>query len=274
MYHPGAAINTYAIDLSQHSILNGAFIDGFLGHPGVTSPSVCHGVRSTGSTVNGTRILRLSGSTVNGIVSTSSADVIANNHVSGLTEDAAPFVKAAGAAFWGNHADTGTSHLTRVTESLSIPLNTWHNYSNGTYLTTTTTPALTFDGTNHYELIRWPAGDATNLRVSFALPEGLDGDEDVTVDLFVRTDNSGGGGIDAASFTVYSSWDNGATVSDVATDSSPSETLHTITATIAASDIPSSARRLTLILEPAAHANDPIILTDVRVNTVRMLAAV
>jgi hypothetical protein len=273
MYHPGAASDTYAIDLSFGSVLTGAFIDGFVNVPN-TPPSICHGVKAAGSTVTGVRVRRL-GLAANGIVSTSSWDVITGNHVGELPQntDGRPFVKAAGAAFWGNHADMGTSHLTRVTESLTIPLNTWHNYSNSTYLTTTTTPALTFDGTNHFELIRWSAGDDTNLRVSFALPEGFDGDEDVTVDLFVRTDNAGGA-VDAASFTIFSSWDNGPSVSYVATDSSPSETLHTITATIAASDIQSSARRLTLILQPMGHLNDPVILTDVRVNTVRMLAAI
>jgi hypothetical protein len=107
----------------------------------------------------------------------------------------------------------------------------------------------------------------------FCVAEGVDGEREVTVDLFVRTENAGGGSINAASFTVYSSWDNAASVSDVAMDSSPSETLHTITATISAADIPTTPRRLTLILQPVGHVNDPIILTDVRVNVVRMLAA-
>jgi hypothetical protein len=271
MYHPGAGGGTYAIDLSFGSTLTGGFMDGFAGFP---SPSVCHGVRAAGSTVTGMRVRRLSANS-NGIVSTSSADVITGNHVGEipLGGTGKPFVKAAGAQFWGNHSDTGNTHLTRVLESLTIPLNTWHNYSNSTYLTTTTTPALTFDGPNHFELVRWPANDNTNLRVSFALPEGVDGEREVTVDLFVRTENAGGGSINAASFTVYSSWDNAASVSDVAMDSSPSETLHTITATISAADIPTTPRRLTLILQPVGHVNDPIILTDVRVNVVRMLAA-
>jgi hypothetical protein len=210
-----------------------------------------------------------------GIVSTSSSDVITGNHVSELAAgDGKPFVKVAGAQFWGNHADTGTSHLTRIQECLTVPLNTWHNYSNGTYLNASTTPKLDIDVTNHYELIRWPAADDTNLKVSFTLPDGFDGTYDVTVELFVKTDNAGGGGIDAASFTVYSSWDNAASISASAVDSSPSQTLHTITATFTAANINApSARRLTLIIEPDGHVNDPIILTDVRVKVARSVAA-
>jgi hypothetical protein len=95
-------LDTYAIDLSLGSTLNGGFIDGFQGQPNVTG-SVCHGIKAAGSTVNGMRVRRLNNK--NGIVSTSSDDVITNNHVGELGTWTA-FIWAQGAVAVGNKGYT------------------------------------------------------------------------------------------------------------------------------------------------------------------------
>jgi hypothetical protein len=84
----------------------------------------------------------------------------------------------------------------------------------------------------------------------------------------VRTDNAGGGGIEAATFSVLTSWDGGAQVTDTATDSVPSETFHKITAVISAADIPDAASFLNIQLVPGTHANDPVRLAHVEVKFV------
>ena len=57
-----------------------------------------------------------------------------------------------------------------------------------------------------------------------------------------------------------------AIVSDTATDGTPAVTIHKITATIAAADVPSLPSVLTLMLTPAAHAADPVQLVGARIN--------
>jgi hypothetical protein len=136
--------------------------------------------------------------------------------------------------------------------------------ANGGLLASDTTPIMRGDA-NESQEISWAAGNADIISAQKALPPDFDGTQDVLVELFVYTDNAGGGGIDAATFTVETSWDAAALVSDTATDGTPATTMHKITATIDKADIPDSASVLSLDLTPAAHANDPTQLVGARI---------
>lgn len=140
---------------------------------------------------------------------------------------------------------------------------------NGGLLASDTTPILRGDSTNSQE-VSWAAGNADVVMLTTTLPPDVDGGQNVTLDLWVYTDNSGGGGIDAATFTVQTNWDGGAAVSDTATDGSPATSIHKITATIAASDVPATPSLLTILLTPAAHAADPVQLVGARLNYTRV----
>ena len=135
----------------------------------------------------------------------------------------------------------------------------------GGVLAADTTPILRGDANESLE-VHWAAGNSDIVAFHAELPENLDDTGDVLLELDVRTDNTGGGGIEAASFSVLSSWNGAAQVTDTATDSTPATTSHTITATIAAADVPSSARRATIQLVPGTHANDPIQLLGIRLR--------
>ena len=109
------------------------------------------------------------------------------------------------------------------------------------------------------------------IGTAIALPADFDGTANAFLDLIVKTDNTGGGGIDAATYTVLTTWDNGTQVSDTATDTVPAITVHTVTATIAAADIPDVPTALSIQLVHAAHANDPTHLLGVRLRYKRKL---
>jgi len=141
--------------------------------------------------------------------------------------------------------------------------------ANGGLLASDTTPILRGDAAESQE-IAWAAANADIVATQITLPPDVDGSKPITVDLFVYTDNTGGGGIEAATFTVETSWDGGALVSDAATDAPPATTIHKVTATIAAADIPDSPSVLTLMLTPGTHANDPVQLVGARLNYQRL----
>lgn len=130
--------------------------------------------------------------------------------------------------------------------------------ANGGVLASDTTPILRADA-NESEEISWATGDEDPIQRSVTLPSNFDGTADATLELYVYS-----GTTDAATFTVETSWDGGTKVTDTATDASPAATVHKITATIAAADIPDAAARLTLHLAPAAHATDAIQLVGAR----------
>lgn len=136
---------------------------------------------------------------------------------------------------------------------------------NGGLLASDTTPILRGDAAESQELA-WAAANQDIIAAQFTLPRDFDGAKDVLVELWVYTDNTGGGGIEAATFTVETSWDGGAVVSDTATDTTPAVTIHKISATIAAADIPDSPSLLTLMLTPGTHANDPTQLVAARIT--------
>jgi hypothetical protein len=137
--------------------------------------------------------------------------------------------------------------------------------ANGGILASDTTPILRGDAAESLE-IAWAAGNADVILAQISLPPDFDGSKDVTVDLFVYTDNTGGGGIEAATFTVETTFVGAAVVADTATDTTPAVTVHKVTATIAAADIPDRASNLTLMLTPGTHANDPVQLVGARLN--------
>ncbi len=94
------------------------------------------------------------------------------------------------------------------------------------------------------------------------LPDDFDGSRDVTVSLDVYS-----GSTDAATFAVVTSWDGGAAVTDSASDTATkSATRHTITATIAAADVPDSAKTVSVLLTPPAHATNAIQLCRVALS--------
>lgn len=158
--------------------------------------------------------------------------------------------------------------------TVKIPLGTFRECSsagavgdttaNGGTLASDTTPILGAETTTEAQCIIWAAGNQDIVQVSIPLPEDFDGTENALVQLEVRTDNTGGGGIEAATFTVLSTFNNGSQITDTATDSVPAETYHQIEATIAAADIPDTARTMSLQLVPGTHANDPIRLSSAR----------
>jgi hypothetical protein len=136
--------------------------------------------------------------------------------------------------------------------------------ANGGLLASDTTPILGAETTTEAHSIQWAAANADIIQASIALPEDFDGRDDVLLELFVLTDNAGGGGIEAASFSVLTSWDNGAQVTDTATDDVPATTAHKVTARIAAGDIPDSPSFVNIQLVPGTHANDPTRLLAAR----------
>ncbi len=136
--------------------------------------------------------------------------------------------------------------------------------ANGGLLASDTTPILRGDAAETQE-ISWAAGNADIIAAHKMVPIDFDGTQDVLVDLFVYTDNAGGSGIDAATFTVETGWDGAALVSDTATDGTPAITMHKVTATVAAADVPNAPSVVTLMLTPAAHAADPTQLLGARI---------
>lgn len=171
-------------------------------------------------------------------------------------------------------------HILTAQGPINIPLGAWRevdgsgdvaNSAGGAgILSSNTTPILRGDTAESWE-ISWAATNVDPIQFQTSLPPDFDGTANATLDLWVYTDNAGGGGIDAATFTVETGWDGGALVSDTATDGSPATSWHKITATIAAGDIPDAPSNLSIALTPAAHANDPIQLVGARLNYKRKL---
>lgn len=136
--------------------------------------------------------------------------------------------------------------------------------ANGGLLSSDTAPTLSGAGSTYGQRITWAASGVVEILTQRALPADFDGKEDVLIEL----DVSSGGTTNLASFSVLSSWDGGATVTDTATDPAASVTVHTVTARIAASDIPDAPARLSFALVPAAHGTDTMLLDAVRISYV------
>lgn len=160
-------------------------------------------------------------------------------------------------------------------ESVPISLDSWrevssagavgNNTANGGVLSSETTPVLGAAATTESMQITWAAANSDIVQASIALPPNFSGKDDVHIDLFVLTDNTGGGSIEAATFSVLTSWDNGAQVTDAATDVEPATTAHKVTAVVAGADIPDRPSFVNIQLVPGTHANDPVSLLAARI---------
>ena len=136
----------------------------------------------------------------------------------------------------------------------------------GGVLASDTTPILMADANESME-INWAASNSDIVAFDVSLPKDLDDTANVTVDLLVAS-----GSTDAASFTILTSWNKGSQVTDTFDDSATkSATLHVITATIAAADVPASALSLSVQLVPPAHTTNAIILGGIRINYKRKI---
>lgn len=213
-----------------------------------------------------------------GKIDLNSTNNIVRNNTMHSAENATSFDAPSRTVFEGNYSDSGTTHLTRFRDSIGVPLTSFrivdsshdvgNTAANGGVPASDTTPALRHGATG--QEIVWAAADQTLVMATVVLPEGFDGTADVLVDFFVKTDNTGGGGIEAAGIAIDSRWDDtGVQVIDTATDSSPATTMHTITATITADGVTDAARTVHFTLQPSVHANDPVILCGVRIRFVR-----
>lgn len=169
----------------------------------------------------------------------------------------------------GYHDSRGRFHAYRTT--IPISLNSFREatagdvgniVANGGLLASDTTPVLSGTGATVSQQLSWATGNVDQILTQISLPEDFDGREDVLIDLWVNS-----GTTDAATFTVATSWDGGANVSDTADDASTkSATTHKITATISAADIADSASFVSLALTPAAHATNAIQLVAARLS--------
>lgn len=133
--------------------------------------------------------------------------------------------------------------------------------ANGGLLASDTTPILEGVTSTETQQINWAASNSDIIASQKTLDFDFDGREDILVELDVAS-----GTTDPASFTCETGWDGGALVSDTITDGAKSATVHTITGVISAADIPDNARRLTLVLTPAAHTTNAIVLQAVRLG--------
>lgn len=133
--------------------------------------------------------------------------------------------------------------------------------ANGGILASDTTPIMRGASSLISQEISWAASNSDPIAAQRPLPEDFDGREDVFAELWVNS-----GTTDAATFTVATSWDGGATVTDTATDTAKSATTHKITCVIAAADIPDAASSLTILLTPGAHTTNAIQLTNIRLG--------
>jgi hypothetical protein len=168
-------------------------------------------------------------------------------------------------------------------ESVPLPLTGWREVStagavgdttaNGGLLSSNTTPILGAAATSEAMIINWAAGNSDIIQCSVALPPDFSGKDDVFLDLFVLTDNTGGGGIEAGTFSVLTSWDNGAQVTDEATDGTPATTAHKITARMIKDDIPDFPSFVNIQLVLGTHANDPVHMLAGRLTYVPLLKA-
>jgi len=138
--------------------------------------------------------------------------------------------------------------------------------ANGGLLASDTTPILRGDANESLE-ISWATGNIDPIQIQTTLPADFKGAANATLDLWVYS-----GSTDAATFTVETSWDGGTQVSDSASDAATkSATVHKITATIDAADIPDTAARVTIALTPTnAHATNAYQLVAARLNFTRI----
>jgi hypothetical protein len=131
----------------------------------------------------------------------------------------------------------------------------------GGLLASDSAPALSGTGSTVSQQVSWATGNVAQILIDAALPEDFDGSENAFIELFVSS-----GTTNPATFSVLSSWDGAANVTDPATDPAASAAVHKITATIDKSDIPDKPSFVSIALVPAAHAADAIVLKAARLR--------
>jgi hypothetical protein len=137
--------------------------------------------------------------------------------------------------------------------------------ANGGVLASDTTPILEADAAESLQL-NWATGNVDAVGVSIPVPGDYDQTKDMVVSLLVAS-----GVNDAATFTLKTSFNGGAQVTDTADDAATkSASLHAITATIAHADIPAGALSMSMQLIPDAHAANAILLQAVQVRYARV----
>lgn len=159
-------------------------------------------------------------------------------------------------------------YLDRLSTQRGIPINlgSWREVTAagdvgniaaiGGVLASDTAPILRAEATTNSWEISWATGNVDPIGVQVMLPPDLDDTANAFLDLIVYS-----GSTDAATMAVATSWNGGSEVTDSADDSgTKSATRHTITATIAAADIPASSTHLTIRLTPPTHATNAIQL--------------
>lgn len=130
----------------------------------------------------------------------------------------------------------------------------------GGVLASNTTPILRAGSTECMEIF-WAASDVDVVSVALSLPADLDDTADAYVDLFVQANTTD----QAPTFSVLSSWNAAAQITDTAT-AVTATTVQTITATIASGDIPASSTFVTFQLVPATHGTSAFQLHGARLR--------
>lgn len=176
---------------------------------------------------------------------------------SGVTTDVVDVSGALNAVF----AEAGVKHV-----DVSLPvlrevatMAVGNITANGGLLASDTTPILgpVNGATAGCQRVQWAASNNDVVMFQVSLPANLDDTLDITLGARIAS----GGTTNAVGFTVTSYFDEtGAAVSDT-TGTNQTTTYSTVTATIAAADVPAGARTMTVTLTPVAHTTDTLNLT-------------
>lgn len=148
---------------------------------------------------------------------------------------------------------------------IDIPLDRWRETSsndiinatgNGGILATDTTPTLEYVNADTDSQLRilWAAGNSDAIALQLTLPTDLDRTQSI-----VFSFNGVGGAADSAALTLDVFFDSGDTKVETST-LGWSATQATRTATVTASDIPSTALTMSVELTPATHATDTMTM--------------
>jgi len=151
---------------------------------------------------------------------------------------------------------------------IPLPLNSFREatafdvaniVANGGVLASDTTPLLEgINGaTDGCQRLVWAASNGDQIVTSFSLPKDLDAGQPLKLYFTIAS----GGTTNAVGFTLATFFDEGDTSVADTSGTNQTVTYTEVTATIAASDIPTGARNMTLGLTPVAHTTDTLILT-------------
>ena len=148
---------------------------------------------------------------------------------------------------------------------IPIPLfSIWESDgSNATAITGATTPSrdMANGDTDSGIVLTWAASNSDAIIFQTPLPANLDASEDVVIHIRAKS----GGATDTPVFDADSYFDEGDTKVEDASGA-VSASYSDVTITIAAADIPDSARTLTVELTPGSHTTDTLVLSAIRVE--------